>query len=66
MTDILDTAVTHIAHDDYNHIDETALRDRLDAIRRTRTETRLWEAADEFIAEVRHALSRPGDPEYGE
>jgi CRISPR/Cas system CSM-associated protein Csm2 small subunit len=63
--DILDVAVDHIANDDYNHIPEDVLRRRLDAIRRTRIESNLWEAADILIAEVRYALAEPGDPEYG-
>ena len=64
--DILDVAVTHIALDDYNHIPEDVLRQRLAAIRGTRQETRLEEEADVLIEAVRLALSEDGDPEYGE
>ncbi len=64
--DILDVAVTHIANDDYNHIDEGTLRARLADIRRTRIESNLQEEADGFIESVRLALTQPGDPEYGE
>lgn len=66
--DILDAAVTRIAHDDYNHIPEATLRERLEAIRQTRVEERLEEWADTFTAQVREALSGwdPTDPEYGE
>lgn len=63
--DILDIAVEYIANDDYNHVPEATLRERLSAIRRTRAETKLWEASDIFIAEVREALSDPDDDEYG-
>ena len=65
--DLLDMAVTSISNDDYNHIPEATLRERLKAIRQTRIETRLDESADVFIADVRDALSGwdPTDREYG-
>lgn len=66
--DILDVAVESIIHDDYNHIPEAVLRERLAALRGTHIETRLQETADVFIAEVRANLEGwdPSDPEYGE
>ena len=65
--DILDVAVERLANDDYNHIPEATLRERLAAIRGTRMETRLEEQADIFVAAVRDQLSGwdPSDPEYG-
>ena len=65
--DILDIAVGHLANDDYNHVPEATLRERLEQIRRTRTETRLWDQADVFIAAVRDELTGwdPTDVAYG-
>ena len=65
--DILGAAVDRIVGDDYNHTPEETLRERLGAIRGTRIETRLEEAADAFVAEVRYALTGwdPDEPEYG-
>lgn len=42
MSDLLDAVVEMIAHDDYNHLPEVVLRERLAAIRRTHIETMLW------------------------
>jgi hypothetical protein len=65
--DILAVAVETLAEDDYNHVAADVLRERLAAIRQTRIEERLLEAADVFIAEVRDNLCGwdPSDPEYG-
>lgn len=64
--DILDVAVERLAHDDHNHIPREVLTERLARVRGTRLETRLEEAADVFIEEVRNALTQSGDPTYGE
>ena len=63
--DLFDAAVERLANDDYNHIPETVLRERLLMIRGTHSETFLEERADEFLAYVRQVLTRTGDPEYG-
>lgn len=65
--DIFDIAVTYLADDDWNHVPEATLRERLAAIRDTRMETTLEERADEFIREVRDTLTGwdPNEPEYG-
>jgi hypothetical protein len=65
VRDILDVAVEHLASDDYNHVPLAVLQERLARIRRTHAETKLYEAADRLIDEVRDALSEANDPAYG-
>lgn len=64
--DIIDAAVVSIANDDYNHVPENVLFERVKRIRNTHLETKLHEQADIFIEAVREALAYAGDPEYGE
>lgn len=63
--DILDAALNQLIDDDYNHIPGDVLRERLEDIRDTSTETVLQERADDLIGLLRHFLTEKGDPEYG-